>query len=86
VKRKAEEDKEMERHKRWEARARKEEEDRQKRENMRSARIREKARLERGERYLVMIPLRKACSYRHFSVWILIFLVTRTVNSPPPME
>lgn len=44
ARRKAEAEKEMERHKRWEARARKEEEERIKRENMRSARLRERGR------------------------------------------
>ncbi|KAF8581073.1 hypothetical protein K439DRAFT_256606 [Ramaria rubella] len=44
ARRKAEEEKELERHRRWEARARKEEEDRIRRENMRSARLREKGR------------------------------------------
>lgn len=44
ARRRAEEEKEMERHKRWEARARKEEEERIKRENLRSTRLREKGR------------------------------------------
>ncbi|KAF8518471.1 hypothetical protein JB92DRAFT_2902655 [Gautieria morchelliformis] len=44
ARRRAEEEKEMERHRRWEARARKEEEERVKRESMRSTRLREKDR------------------------------------------
>ena len=42
--RKADEEKEMERHKRWEARARKEEEQRIRRETLRSLRLRERGR------------------------------------------
>ena len=44
ARRKADEEKEMERHKRWEARARKEEDERFKRENLRSTRLRERGR------------------------------------------
>jgi hypothetical protein len=52
ARRRAEEEKEMERHRRWEARARKEEEERVRRENLRSTRLREKGRM--GSERLVL--------------------------------
>ncbi|KIJ51033.1 hypothetical protein M422DRAFT_44233 [Sphaerobolus stellatus SS14] len=49
ARKKAEEEKELDRHKRWEARTKKEEEERQKRENSRSTRLRERAKREGRE-------------------------------------
>lgn len=65
--RKADEEKELERHKRWEARARKEEDERIRRETLRSLRLREKGRGE-SERYS-----RIFLSFRQPRVYCLFF-------------